>query len=179
MTEGRFRSDLYYRISALELRIPPLSERPEDVPVIARRILDSFAREVGRSVPGISESALGVLQAHTWPGNVRELRNVLETAVLRNRSEQLEPEDLRLRSSPAEASSGALPTLAEVERRHIRRALEVSGGHVGRAARALGVSTSSLYERIRRFGLSVATDPGAGSGRLGSAGGTDRGGTAP
>jgi DNA-binding NtrC family response regulator len=179
MTEGRFRSDLYYRISALELRIPPLSERPEDVPVIARRILDSFAREVGRAVPGISESAMGVLQAHTWPGNVRELRNVLETAVLRNRSEQLEPEDLRLRPSPAEASSGALPTLAEVERRHIRRALEVSGGHVGRAAHALGVSTSSLYERIRRFGLSVATDPGAGSGRLRSAGGSDGGGTAP
>jgi DNA-binding NtrC family response regulator len=151
--DGRFREDLYYRISALELRVPALRERPEDLPPLAREILASFAREVGRPVPEISSGALGLLSSHQWPGNVRELRNVLETAALRNRTGTLQPEDLRLRTAPAADSAAPIAPLAEVERLHVQRALAATNGHVARAAGLLGISTSSLYERIKRLGL--------------------------
>jgi DNA-binding NtrC family response regulator len=153
IAENRFREDLYYRISALELRVPALRERPEDLPLLAREILASFAREVGRPVPEISPSALGVLASHPWPGNVRELRNVLETAALRNRSGTVQPEDLRLRTASSGESPLAISPLAEVEKLHVQRALAATNGHVARAAALLGISTSSLYERIKRLGL--------------------------
>jgi DNA-binding NtrC family response regulator len=156
ISAGRFRQDLYYRIAALELHIPALRERPEDVPLLARQILESFAREIGHEIPRISGSALAVLQAHHWPGNLRELRNVLETATLRSRSGTLAPEDLRLHSSGAAHATRVSPqTLADVERQHIRRTLAAMNGNVARTARALGISTSSLYDRVKRLGLTT------------------------
>ena len=155
MSQGRFREDLYYRISALELRIPPLREREEDLPLLAGAILAAFAREVGRPTPELSPATESVLRGNPWPGNVRELRNVLETAALRSRGGVIQPEDLRLRAAGGVAlAGGALPTLAEVERQHVARVLAATGGHVARAAAVLGISTSSLYERIKRFELS-------------------------
>ena len=154
IADGRFREDLYYRISALELRVPALRERPEDLPLLSREILASFAREVGRPMPDISDGALGVLSSHQWPGNVRELRNVLETAALRNRSGTVQPEDLRLRTAAATESATSISPLAEMEKQHVQRALAATNGHVARAAGLLGISTSSLYERIKRLGLS-------------------------
>ena len=154
MSAGRFRQDLYYRISTLELRIPSLRERVEDIPLLARRILGSFAREISREEPAISTPALSLLQAHHWPGNLRELRNVLETAMLRSRSGALQPEDLRLQPPrDAGSTSASIQTLAEVERLHIQRALAAMDGHVARAARALGISTSALYVKAERLGL--------------------------
>jgi DNA-binding NtrC family response regulator len=167
ISAGRFREDLYYRISTLELRIPALRERPEDVPLLARHILGSFAREIGRDVPTISKPALAVLQAHPWPGNVRELRNVLETATLRSRSGTLEPEDLRLHApGGARTAAATLQTLADVERQHIRRTLASMNGHVARTARALGISTSSLYEKIKRLGLGTIGRRRGGRGQI-------------
>lgn len=168
MREGRFRQDLYFRVSAIELRLPALRERGEDLEPLARSILEDFAREVGRPVLELGAAALDSLRAYDWPGNVRELRNVLESAALRRRSGTLVAEDLRLRAStPAPAAmprpdeQGAEPgqplaTLAEIERAHIQRAIEVTGGHVARAARLLGISTSSMYERVRRLGLPIS-----------------------
>ena len=168
IAERRFREDLYFRISALELRIPPLRARAEDIQLLARQILDAFAREVGRAAPDVSLAALAVLKAYHWPGNVRELRNVLETAAIRNRSGAIHPEDLRLRPASTREPGAAIPSLAEVERAHLQRALAAMDGHVARTAKALGISTSSLYERLKRFEITTGRPaqvvPGAATG---------------
>ncbi|MCM2254106.1 MAG: sigma-54 dependent transcriptional regulator [Vicinamibacteria bacterium] len=155
--DGRFREDLYFRISTLQLRIPPLRERPEDIPALAQRLLVDYAHELGRPLPELSAAGLRALQRHVWPGNVRELRNVLEAAALRQRGGAIEPAHLRLdeaASAPAAAlapADGPLPTLAAVERAHIERVLAAVGGRVTVAAEVLDVSTSALYEKLKRL----------------------------
>ncbi len=168
MSEGRFRQDLYFRISAVELRVPPLRERLADLEALAASMLAAFARETGRPAPALSEAALVALRGYAWPGNLRELRNVLETAALRCHARTIEADDLRLRPAAGgplstAVSSEPVATLAEVERAHIERALAATGGHVGRTAKLLGISTSSLYERLRKFGIA-----GAGKARTGA-----------
>ena len=180
ITERRFREDLYFRISALELRIPALRARVEDIPLLALQILDAFAREVGRPAPEVSPAALEVLKAYAWPGNVRELRNVLETAAIRNRAGVIQPEDLRLRPSSARESGAPIPSLGEVERAHLQRALAAMDGHVARTAKVLGISTSSLYERLKRFDLGTGrpsqAKPGARTAPVDGPGGEADGG---
>jgi DNA-binding NtrC family response regulator len=152
--EKRFRSDLYFRISALPLVIPPLRERPEDVAVLARTLLAGIAAEMGRPELTLSDEAVAALQAYPWPGNTREMRNVLERAAILSRGAVLAPQDLRF--APAEAApegDDSRLTLEEVERRHVERVLAEEGGHVERSARRLGVPRSSLYERIKRLGI--------------------------
>ena len=160
MREKRFRSDLYFRISALPLQIPPLRERPEDIPVLARALLERIAFDVGRPQLSLSEDAIAGLQAYPWPGNTRELRNVLERAAILGREEVLGAKDLRfsapVEAAPATDDSGR--TLEEVERRHIEKILAEEGGHVERAARRLGVPRSSLYERVKRLGIALRRD---------------------
>jgi DNA-binding NtrC family response regulator len=154
--DGRFREDLYFRVSAVELRLSPLRERQADIAPLANAILERFAGEVGRRA-ALSEAALAALQAYHWPGNVRELRNVLETAALRSRDGEIRPDELRLRAASLPGEEGRpatrVTTLAEVERAHIQRVLNATGGHIARAAGLLGISTSSLYERVRRLGI--------------------------
>jgi DNA-binding NtrC family response regulator len=168
MKAGRFRADLYFRVCAVELHLPPLRQRLDDIEPLACSILENFTREVGRPAPALGAAALGALQEHDWPGNIRELRNVLETAALRCGNGEVRPEDLRLRAAPAGPSvetrpAAPLVTLAEVERAHIERALAATGGHVASAARVLGISTSSLYDRVRRFGLLPGGHPRGGA----------------
>jgi DNA-binding NtrC family response regulator len=158
--EKRFRSDLYFRISALPLLIPPLRERTEDIPVLARSLLGRIGFDVGRTDLSLSEEAVAALQAYPWPGNTRELRNVLERAVILGQGPDLGASDLRF-SAPvevAEASDDSGRTLEEVERRHIERVLADEGGHVERAARRLGVPRSSLYEKVKRLGIALRRD---------------------
>jgi DNA-binding NtrC family response regulator len=152
--EGRFRADLYYRISAIPLLVPPLRERVEDLPLLAQRLLERIAGDVGRPAPELAQDALEALSAYAWPGNVRELHNVLERAVLLAGGRVLERRDLRFeaQAAPAEAWDTSL-TLAEVERRHIERVLREESGRVEPAARRLDIPRSSLYEKIRRLGL--------------------------
>jgi DNA-binding NtrC family response regulator len=164
----RFRSDLYFRISALPLFIPALRERSEDIPVISRDMLARLSRELGRPGLDLTPEAEAALRAYAWPGNLRELRNVLERAVLLSSSPVLRPGDLQFnhvlaralapsstepRGSPAEGAELDL-TLQEVERRHIERVLAAESGHVERAARRLGIPRSSLYQKLKRLGLS-------------------------
>jgi DNA-binding NtrC family response regulator len=154
MAEARFRQDLYYRISTLPLAVPPLRERREDIAVLAQRILEAYAVELGRGPSVLSAAVLGALRAYDWPGNVRELRNVLERALLYAERGEVRVDHLQFGppgERPADRDPGALLTLAEMEQRHIRRALELEGGHVARTAQRLGVSTSSLYERLKRY----------------------------
>ena len=158
--DKRFRSDLYFRISALPLLIPPLRERPEDIPVLARSLLERIAAEIGRPGLALDDDAVAALRAYGWPGNTRELRNVLERAAILGRAPVLSGRDLRF-SAPVEAASDADDagrTLEEVERRHIERVLADEGGHVERAARRLGVPRSSLYERLKRLNITLRRD---------------------
>ena len=154
--DKRFRSDLYFRISALPLVIPPLRERPEDIPILADALLGGIAAEMGRPDLSLSPEAVDALRAYVWPGNTREMRNVLERAAILSRTPVLSSRDLRFTGAldvTAPSSDEGTLTLEEVERRHVQRVLAEEGGHVERAARRLDVPRSSLYERIKRLGL--------------------------
>jgi DNA-binding NtrC family response regulator len=151
VAEGTFRSDLFYRISGFRLTIPPLRERREDIPEIATRLLETLIRDLSRREARLTPAVLGLLQRYGWPGNIRELRNVLERALLLADAVELTPEVLRF--DGAESAQPADLTLASLERSHILRVLEGEGGHVERAAVKLGIARSSLYQKLREFGL--------------------------
>ena len=156
--EGRFRRDLYFRISALPLSVPPLRERREDLPVLARHFLAGIAQEVGRPDLELSPEAEASLDRHDWPGNLRELRNVLERAALLHSESVIRADMLRFeRKEPAEPLGGLESdlslTLKDLERRHIERVLLAEDGHVERAAARLGMARSTLYDTLRRLGI--------------------------
>jgi DNA-binding NtrC family response regulator len=163
--EKKFRSDLYFRISALPLRMPPLRERPEDVPILARRLLEDFATDLGRRGLRLSPAGEGALCEYSWPGNVRELRNVLERAILLRGTDVLDASDLRFEGpgailappSPLPPATANL-TLEEVERLHIERVLQDVEGRVAEASQRLGIPRSTLYQKIKRLGLADPAD---------------------
>jgi len=173
--EGAFRAELYYRISTLVLRCPPLRERPEDVPALVESLLERLGRELARKAE-ISGAAVAALQAYSWPGNIRELRNVLERALLASHEATIRPEALQLQARPTPTTS-SIPhglfgsTLAEMEQYLIGRVLSEERGRVEAAARRLGIPRSTLYHRIKTLGLRLADyrggpaprDPAAGS----------------
>ena len=155
--EQKFREDLFYRISALPLVVPPLRERGQDVILLARRLLQRISTEMGRPGMKLSTAAEQALGARAWPGNVRQLRNVLERAALLSDHANLEPDDMGEGpgATPPSATPGARMTLAEAERLHIEAVLREERGAVARAAEVLGISRSSLYERIKKHGIVV------------------------
>ncbi|MCP3101381.1 sigma 54-interacting transcriptional regulator [Myxococcus sp. K15C18031901] len=163
---GRFRADLFYRLNSFTIDIPPLRERPEDVPELARYFLHLFNRALRRSASGVSADVEATLCAYAWPGNVRELRNVMERAVLLSRpgevvSRRLLPPGLGAAPSARNelAGDGSLRArLERVERELIREALERHGGVLRRAAVALGMDPVTLGRRARRHGLWKAED---------------------
>jgi len=161
--ENRFRSDLYFRISAIPLRVPPLRERREDIPMLARSLLEACGIELGRRGLRFAGDAERALQQYAWPGNVRELRNVLERAVLLSGREEIRAADFQFDSStaasmPAGTADTGL-TLAELEKRHIEAVLAETGGRVPEAARRLGVARSTLYDKLKRLGLASGDEP--------------------
>jgi DNA-binding NtrC family response regulator len=156
--EGRFRRDLYYRINAIVLEVPPLRERPGDIPALARCLLEGGRRDRSQAPPHLSEGALEALRAHSWPGNIRELRNVLERALVACSGNVIAPDDLRFAAStpaPARASdvTEGPATLEDIERRAIERALWEERGNVDATARRLGISRSGLYLKLRKFNV--------------------------
>ncbi|MEZ4424938.1 MAG: sigma-54 dependent transcriptional regulator [Gemmatimonadota bacterium] len=160
--EGRFREDLFYRLAVVELALPPLRERGDDLRELTLHFLGIFGERYGRPVQGITEQALERLAAHTWPGNVRELRNVLDRAVLMASDGVVRAGDLRLGAGAPTAAprsgpeAGAYPvslSLAEVEAEHIRRVLDSVGGHMGRAAEGLGIHRNTLTRKVQEYGL--------------------------
>jgi DNA-binding NtrC family response regulator len=163
IAQGGFREDLYYRLAVIEVQLPPLRDRPEDIEPLALHFAAFFARSYGRPVRGISREALRRIRVYPWPGNVRELRNVMDRAVLLCRGTVLSPEDLVLgesapRGSPRDAgedASGYAATLSlsEVEARHIRSALLRAAGHLGEASRTLGIHRNTLARKIREYGI--------------------------
>ena len=154
VAEGRFREDLLYRLNTVEIHLPPLRERREDIPLLANHFLAQQARRYGKQVTGFDADAMRALMAHPWPGNVRELEHTVERAVLLARGEQVRVEDLGLRTrAPEGAVRLEEMPLAEAEKHLIRLALERYDGNVSRAAQALGLSRSALYRRLQQFGL--------------------------
>jgi DNA-binding NtrC family response regulator len=155
--KGAFRSDLYFRIAALPLVVPPLRERREDIPLLAAAQLEAIGRDLGRPGLTLTPTAVRALSAHSWPGNLRELRNVLERAALLSKEPVIDAPALRFGPAIDGPSAGGgdelRMTLEQVERRHIERVLADEKGHVERTAIRLGVPRSSLYEMIRRLGI--------------------------
>jgi transcriptional regulator with PAS, ATPase and Fis domain len=151
----KFRMDLYYRIGTLPLVVPALRERREDIPELGSSILRRLSRELGRDAPTISPEGLQLLVAYAWPGNVRELRNVLERALLLTDTGSITPLELGFlqQARPQQRSSDSSLTLAELERQHILRVLEEEHGQVESAAKRLGVPRSSLYSKLKRYGI--------------------------
>jgi DNA-binding NtrC family response regulator len=162
--EGRFREDLYYRLRVVEIALPPLRERREDIPLLAERFLDQLAERLGRDRKRLSEEALAGLVRYAWPGNVRELRNVVEQAAVLSSGPAIEEEDLRLGPRAPSASSGSVDTalpfreakqgaVEAFEREYLLRALRAHGGNVSRTAEAIGMVRQSLQQKIRELGL--------------------------
>jgi DNA-binding NtrC family response regulator len=155
--ENRFRQDLFYRLNVIEVRIPPLRDRKDDVPLLARNFLERLSAEAGKEVTGLSEGALKILIDHEWPGNVRELMNAIERAVVTTRNKVLMAEDFQFLQEALAAKRGwSVPpntTLEELEKLAISTTLSRSDGNVKEAATVLGIDRSTLYEKIKRYGI--------------------------
>jgi DNA-binding NtrC family response regulator len=151
---AQFREDLLFRLNTVEIHLPPLRERPEDLSLLARHFLGIHARRYGKRVQGFDAAALQAMLEHPWPGNVRELEHAVERAVLLSQGDLVQSRDLGLR--PADAD-GAAPlermTLDDAERLLIQRALKRAAGNVSEAAKALGLSRSALYRRLQHHEL--------------------------
>ncbi len=155
---GRFRSDLYYRLNVIQLRLPPLRERKEDIPLLARHFLDRRSAETGTPLR-LSEEAEGVLVDYDWPGNVRELENALERACVVTRGEEIRPEALpeRVRTPPkprlVRERPHENPPMEVIERAYILWVLQAEGGNKKRTAEVLGIDPSTLYRKLNRYGI--------------------------
>jgi DNA-binding NtrC family response regulator len=160
---GRFREDLYFRINVVTIRLPPLRERPSDIPLLVDHFLAKYAARERRQDAGVASTAMVLLQRHGWPGNVRELENVIERALALSKDGVILPSDLppevtqaTAQPIPSVASGGGLvddrPTLAELERRYIELILRETGGNKKRAAEILGIDRRTLYRTLEREG---------------------------
>ncbi len=175
VSQGLFREDLYYRLAVVPIRVPPLRERPEDIPALARHLLVQVASDLKMPGKTLTPEALGKLSRYSYPGNVRELRNLVERATILTRSDEIRAEDLpdlAGEGDGAEAGAVALTrwlaslgkrpdlreTLVEVERRLVARALSAASGVQAEAARRLGLSRSDLSYKLRRLGISASAE---------------------
>jgi DNA-binding NtrC family response regulator len=156
--EDRFREDLFYRLCVVPIILPPLRQRREDIPLLARYFLQKHGVRQGNKIRGFSEEALEALVRHDWPGNVRELENAIERAVVLARADVITPADL-LYYGPLlkpEADGDHLPALANVEKEHIARTLRHHAGNRTAAAKTLGIDRKTLWRKIQAYGLDKA-----------------------
>ena len=154
---SRFREDFFYRINVIQIPLPPLRDRKEDIPLLADHFLKKYSRETVKHVDRLTAQAVRRLQAYPWPGNVRELENAIERAVVLSRSRTLGADSFPfLESAEAPETSGR--TLQEVEIKHIVRMLAENEWNVSRTASVLGINRVTLHKKIKRHGLK----PGAG-----------------
>ncbi len=154
--ENRFRQDLLYRINTIEIEIPPLRERFEDIPLLTNHFLKHYSAKYNKHITKLSEAAMTRMHKHTWPGNVRELQDAIERAVILSNSNVLQPEDFNF-STSAGKEDGQLSldqyNLEEVEKLLIRKVLKKYNGNITQAATELGLTRSSLYRRLEKYGL--------------------------
>jgi len=153
VTAGRFRQDLLFRLNTIEIPLPPVRDRREDIPLLARHFLGQHARRYRKTITGFEPTAMQLLLDHAWPGNVRELDHAVERAVLMAQDELVRARDLGLRAPKDAVARIEDMSLEEVEGFLIKKALARYDGNVSQAAKALGLSRSALYRRLQRFGL--------------------------
>jgi DNA-binding NtrC family response regulator len=155
--ENKFRQDLLYRINTIEVEIPSLRDRPGDIPLLAGYFLKSYAGKYQKNVSKISDAALSRMNKHGWPGNIRELQHAIERAVILSNTSVLQPEDFNLNSGSSKESEQQLNleqyNLEEVEKLLIRKVLKKYNGNITQAAAELGLTRSSLYRRLEKYGL--------------------------
>lgn len=158
--DGRFREDLYYRINVVHVPVPPLRARGDDVLLLAQHFVHRAAERAQRSVRGISPAVAERLRVYEWPGNVRELENAMERAVALAKFDEITPEDLPRKIASYESptveprdDAAELPTVEELERRHIARVLKATDGNKTRAAKILGFDRRTLYRKLERYGI--------------------------
>ena len=155
VADGTFREDLYYRINVVTIHLPPLRERREDLPILARHFLEKYSLQMNRPFRDFSPQAMDLLVRHAWPGNIRELANAVERALVVGKPPLVRPEDLPLGLAPGRCGTEATgETLAEVEKAHIQTILDRSGWNISRAARILDIDRVTLYSKIRKLSLS-------------------------
>jgi DNA-binding NtrC family response regulator len=150
---GQFREDLLFRLNTVEINVPPLRGRREDIPVLAIHFLKRYASRYRREIVGFDVSALQIMTHYAWPGNVRELEHTLERAVLMCRGREIQPADLGLNLQRPQAQNLDELSLEAVEALLIRKALSRFQGNVSQAAEALGLSRGALYRRMEKYGL--------------------------
>jgi two-component system, NtrC family, response regulator HydG len=150
--DGTFRQDLLYRINTVEIKVPPLCDRVEDIPMLAQHYLEYYARKYHKQVTSISAIAMDKLKRYAWPGNIRELQHAIERAVIMTDSPTLQESDF-LFSRPVSSVSAETLNLDEVEKAAIVKALSLHGGNISKAADELGLTRASLYRRMEKYGL--------------------------
>jgi DNA-binding NtrC family response regulator len=158
--QQRFREDLYYRVNTVPLRVPPLRERAEDIPMLVQHFLNRLSQDCGRGEVVADKSAMDALRQYSWPGNIRELRNVLERAVLIAEHNHLTAHHLQFQNSAHPVQSpmrSATGTLKQMECAYINLVLQDEGGSIDRSARRLGIPRSSLYNKMKRFEIPTGT----------------------
>jgi two-component system response regulator FlrC len=154
MRKGAFREDLYHRLSVFPVRLPPLRERREDIPPLARHLLGRTARDLGKPNLTLTEDALAALSGAAWPGNIRELANVLERSAILAEGDTITADDLALLPSGVTDAAASTPTtVSEAERDAIVRALAATSGNRRLAAARLGIGLRTLYDKLKRYGL--------------------------
>ena len=163
LAEGVLREDLYYRLNVILLRVPPLRERMDDVPILAMHFVRKYAARESVPTAGIAEETMNVLLSYAWPGNVRELENAIERAVVLGRGQVLRPQDLppqvHRRGDERRPLIPAHLTLEEIEKLAIAQALRLTGGNKSEAAERLGIHRTSIYDKMRRYGIEWNPQP--------------------
>ena len=160
--ERQFRSDLYYRVNVFPIHVPPLRERPDDIPLLVQHFVQQAARRMGKTIDTIPSETVDAMMRYRWPGNIRELENIIERAVILSPGPvlRLSPRDLKSRIAPGQ-NTYRHQTLEEVERNHILKTLKetswVLSGPGGAAAR-LGLNRSTLYFRMKKLGIARSVD---------------------
>ena len=151
---GRFREDLYYRLNVINIALPPLRERKEDIPELSRFFLRKYSQKLEKSISGFDPDVLGILNSYDWPGNARELENIIERAVIICDSDNIREADISLPTINTIKDSPANPSLEEVEKEHIRRVLHEAGGNQSKASQMLGIDRKTLYLKLKKYGIS-------------------------
>ena len=165
---GDFREDLYYRLNVIHVQLPPLRDRPEDIPLLAEHFLKRFCLATNKRIHGFTPASLDLLKRHPWPGNIRELENAVERSVVLAKSGYIQPADL----PPLAGDSALGPTasLDEVEKQHVLKTLAAVDWNIKRAAEIMGIERATLYNKIRRYGISRPSKNGGCAGSPSSPG---------
>lgn len=157
VSEHKFREDLYYRLKVMQIVVPPLRNRQEDIPDLAKYFVEKYGHKNGKHILGITEEASALLQLYPWPGNVRELENAMERAVVMTIGQHITPTDLpqeiQFFSEKAQDSATLWPTLYDVEKKHILKTLEYVDWNLGKATEMLGISRATLWRKLKDYGI--------------------------